>query len=140
MSAKASSVSACLFNGLRKFGVRNVRSLGFKNEVRRFQFFVIIAVNNDVGEIVGRSARNSDLKADAIRAIIVSVDEFGPEFSPHLFFRVAPSFRVPRVNVMDALRLTFARELYKTVFNSVLEKRWLGRIHGTSLLMVRHAS
>lgn len=119
--AEAGAVAASLFDGLGKFGGAHVRTLALEHEPGRFQFAVLIRVNDEIGKIVGRAARHLDLEADTLGPVLILVDEFSPKLGAHLLLRVGPAFRVVRGEVVDTLRFALAAELGVAVCDSLFE-------------------
>ena len=107
-SAKTCSIATSLFNCLSEFGVAYVVLLAFNHSVR--VFVLGIAINHKVGIIVWSATRHLYFEVNEFRFILIAIDEFGPKFCTDFFFRIAPSFRVIRNNIVDFLVFAFAGE------------------------------
>ena len=92
MRSEIGAVTAGLLDGLDELSIGKVSTFAFENEIGCFQFFVFVAIDNQVGKVIWRAPGNSNFKADAFGAVVVFVDQFSPKLGPDLFFRVSPPF------------------------------------------------
>ena len=132
--AETAAIAARLLDRLRELGVGNIRLLALKHKPRVFE--LVISIDDEVRLEVRRTARNGDLKAHALRRVLVLVDEFGPQFGANLLLRVRPALGVIGSNVADTLALALAGELCVAVREGAFEVCFRRRVsHETSLAL-----
>ena len=108
-----------MFEGLGKFSVSDVSTFALEDKVT--VFFLVISIDNKVCAVVRRASLDLYFQADALRAVFVFIDEFGPKLGADFFLGVGPSFGVIGGKVMYALCFSFAEEFNEAVRDGVFQ-------------------
>ena len=110
-----SSIANALLYRLVKFGIRNTIFFALNHSIGALT--LVITENNNISTICRQTIRHSHFDFNSIDWIFVFINQFSPEFSTNLLFRIAIIFyMVIRRNICDFLLAFFSNNMCITIF------------------------
>ena len=115
-----SCIADTLLDCLVKFCIRNTVFFTLDHSIGALT--LVITENNNIRTICRQTIRHSHFDFNSIYRIFIFINQFSPEFSTDLFFRIAIIFHMAiRRNICDFLFAFFSNNMCITIFNCSFE-------------------